>query len=65
MEIITTINLYQALKDQGFEVPKECREARLVMSAPDEPIMIQFDCFVLGDDLQKIGRALEQLGKVK
>ena len=55
--------LYEALKSVGYELPKEYRDVRLIFGACDEPIMIQFDCFLLKEDLTKVGIALQRLAE--
>ncbi len=59
--IPTTRNIVDALKAEGFELPKNCREARLVMGI-NQMFVVQYDVFLDGEDLARLGRALQQIG---
>lgn len=61
VQAISTIGLYQALKNEGYELPRECRDVRLIMPTAGA-FLLQFDCNVTGEDLEKIGRALAKMG---
>lgn len=60
--VIGTRHLLDALKAEAFPIPDECREARLVMGV-DAAMMIQYDVFVTGENLTKLGRALLRLAE--
>ena len=60
---VSTYGLVGALKEQGFPLPDECREARLVMGS-GSAFMLQTDQFLTTEDLGKIGRALVKMSEV-
>lgn len=62
MRVRATGDLPRLLEDEGFALPKECREARLVMGV-DSALMIQYDVFLTSQDLVRLGRALQRLGE--
>lgn len=59
-QIISTRQLVDALKLEEFPLPDHCREARLVMGL-NQGFMIQYDVFLTGENLAKLGRALQRL----
>jgi hypothetical protein len=61
IRVVSTYSLYEALKAEGFELPEECRDVRLLMNF-DSAFMVQFDCFLSGERLHQFGRALARLG---
>jgi hypothetical protein len=60
--IIGTFRLLEALMAEGFPIPDECREARLVMGV-DCALVIQYEVFVTDENLLKLGRALQRLAQ--
>jgi hypothetical protein len=54
----------EALKAEGFPLPDNCREARVVMGA-GSALMIQYDVFLADDDLVRLGKALQKVGEKK
>ena len=58
--IISTVGLAEALKAEGFPLPAECREARVIFGI-DAAYMIQYDVFLTLDDLAALGRALQRI----
>jgi hypothetical protein len=62
-QIAGTFRLLEALKAEGFSMPEECREARLVMGV-DCALVIEFDVYVTNENLVKLGRALQRLAKL-
>ena len=65
--MVNTRRLVDALKDEGFPMPDQCREARVVMGV-DRAFMVQYDVFLTNEDLAKLGRALQSVaaaGKAK
>jgi hypothetical protein len=57
-------NLYQALKDEGFNLPPECGDILLEIPV-DGLIRLHFVQNLTGEDLAKFGRALATLGNPK
>lgn len=53
--------LYDALIAEGFPLPKECRDVRLVMPV-DGACVLDYSVFLFGEDLEKLGRALVRVG---
>jgi hypothetical protein len=51
--------LFNALKAVGYDMPKECVNAELRMPV-DAPFQITFICNITTDDMERIGRALQQ-----
>jgi hypothetical protein len=58
--IVGTFHLVEALAAEGFPLPDDVREARLVMGVA-EAFLIQYDVFVTEENLAKLGRALQRL----
>jgi hypothetical protein len=58
--LITSRLLGEALIAEGFPLPKECRNVRLL--APiDGVVVLRYDCFVTGDDLAVLARAFTRI----
>ena len=54
-------DLRQALKDEGFELPRDCMDVQLL--APTDGIFtLKYTVALTGEDLQKLGRALVRMG---
>ena len=60
--LLSSANLCEVLQEEGFELPRECRDVRLVMDV-DSALELHYVCFVTAEDLAKIGRALMHLGE--
>lgn len=58
--LITTYSLVDALKEEGFPLPDECREARLVM-AVDSVFIMQYDVMITQENLGKLGKAFQRM----
>lgn len=54
--------LIEALKEEGFPLPEECREARLIMGV-DSVLMMQYDVFLTSENTVKLGKALVKVGE--
>lgn len=59
---VGSVGLYAALKEQGFDLPRNCRDVNLVADL-DQPLMLQYNVLLTPEDLQAVGRALESMGK--
>ena len=55
-------DLYRALLAEGFELPKNCSDVEMELPVSGA-IMLRYKVFLDGEDLQKVGRALERMGK--
>lgn len=55
-------NLYRALLAEGFELPKNCGDVEMELPVAGA-IILRYRVFLDGEDLQKVGRALERMGK--
>lgn len=62
MRVVTTRRLVDALKAEGFPLPDDCRDARLIMGV-NSAFMLQYDVFVSAENLGKFGRALQRLAE--
>ena len=60
MPLISTARLADALKAEGFPVPDQCAEARLLMPVRGV-FTIEYRVFVTSENLGKLGRALQRL----
>ena len=60
--LMSTRNLADALKAEGFAIPENCAEARLIMG-PNDPFVIEYRVFVDGANLDRLGRALQRLAQ--
>lgn len=54
--------LYQALKEEGFDLPRECGDVYLVMPV-DGVYQLKYTVNLTPEDLIKIGRALARIGR--
>ena len=54
-------DLFKALKEEGFELPRECRDVLLVMPV-DGVFVLRYEVMLTGEDLAKVGRALARMG---
>lgn len=61
-QAVSSMTLADALEAEGFSFPKECREVRLI-AAVNSALMIQYDVFLTPDDLIRVGKALQRIGK--
>lgn len=59
---MSTRGLDAALLAEGFALPPNCREVRLIAS-PNSALMLQYDTYVTDEDLAKVGRALIRMGE--
>lgn len=59
---ISTMGLYQALKDVGYPLPEQCRDVSLHLGI-DSAVMLHFDVFVNPEQLDKLGQALQLMAK--
>lgn len=64
MALPMAFRLAAALKAEGFPLPDQCREARVVMGV-DKVLMIEYDVFLTDEDLSKLGRAMQKVGEAK
>lgn len=62
MREVATYGLAQALDEEGFPLPQECREARVVMGV-DQALMIQYDVFLTTENIARLGRALQRFAE--
>lgn len=60
--IMGTFTLAEALKAEGFPLPDNCREARLVMGV-HTAFVLQFDVFVTEENLARLGRAFQRMAE--
>ena len=58
--IMGTFKLLEALQAEGFPIPLDCREARLVMGV-SQAFVIQYDVYITDENLARFGRALVRL----
>lgn len=56
------MSLETALRDEGFALPQNVREVRLIAAAGNA-YLLEYDVFVTDEDLIKVGRALQRLGE--
>jgi hypothetical protein len=57
----TPPTLYDALKAEGFQLPRECRDVLLVMPV-DGVYVLRYEVNLLPEDLAMVGRALMRIG---
>jgi hypothetical protein len=60
--IVIGTALYQALKDEGFDLPAECGDVVLEMPV-NGVFRLRYEVLVMGEDLVKLGRALARVGE--
>jgi hypothetical protein len=60
--LVASYGLYLALKDEGFTLPEECVDVKLVMPV-DGVFQLEYTVNVYGERLEQLGRALQRLGK--
>ena len=60
--IVGSFGLYQALKAEGFELPKECAEVRMEMPV-DGIFQLVYRVNLTEEDLKKIGRTLVRMAE--
>jgi hypothetical protein len=56
------MRVHDALKAEGFPIPDNCREARVIVGV-NQALMIQYDVFLDKDNIAKLGRALQRMGE--
>ncbi len=56
------LDLYNALKDEGFELPRDCGGIKLEMPV-DGLFQLCYKINLYGEELAKVGRALARLGE--
>jgi hypothetical protein len=61
-QIMGTLNLYNALKAEGFELPKNCGDVQLEMPVDGVFVMV-YRVMLDQEDLMKLGRALARMGE--
>lgn len=61
-QVVSTLDLATALREEGFELPKECARVRLLMPV-DGLFQLEYRVNMTGEDLIKLGVALARLGK--
>jgi hypothetical protein len=54
--------LYDALKAEGFELPKNCVDVELEMPV-DGNFVLKYRVFLDPEDLVKVGQALKRMGE--
>lgn len=59
---MTTLGFDDALRREGFPVPDNCREARLIVGV-NAAMIIQYEVLVTNDDLTKLGMALQRMAQ--
>jgi hypothetical protein len=64
MKVIGSFGLYEALKAEGYVLPDECRDVRLIMGV-DSVIVLQMDVWLTTETLAQVGRALVRLAEVQ
>jgi hypothetical protein len=64
MAVVSALGLGQALEAEGFQLPKYCREVRLVAGV-EGSMVLQYEVLVTDDDAIRLGRALQRLGERK
>lgn len=62
MAVISNRILYQALVEEGFEIPKSSREIRVIVGI-DGGVGLQFECFFDHEEMIKFGRVLQRIGQ--
>lgn len=62
IRVITAYGLYEALKDEGFELPKECADVELVMPV-DGIFKLRLIVNMTDVTLPQLGRALIRLSE--
>ena len=60
--LVSTHTLFDTLKANGFELPKECVDVRLIMPV-DGVYQLHYEVNLTNEDLAKIGRTLVTLGE--
>lgn len=58
----STFELGNALRDEGFDLPKECADVRLMIPV-DGIFQLQYEVNVYGESLAQLGRALVRIAK--
>jgi hypothetical protein len=58
--IIGAFRLVEVMRSEGFPLPENCREARLIMGV-DNAFMMQYDVFLTDETLAQLGRSLQRL----
>lgn len=61
-QLIAGYGIYKALQLEGFDLPKECADVRLLMPV-DGVMQLQMEVNLTNDDLEKLGRALVRMAK--
>ncbi len=56
------MSLYEALKEEGYELPEECCDVELLMPV-DGIFKLRFEVNVTSENLAKIGRAYVRLAE--
>jgi hypothetical protein len=59
---MTTRALHAALQVEGFTLPENCREVRLILGV-DAVMLLQFDVFVTDENLARLGRAFLRMSE--
>jgi hypothetical protein len=62
MAIMTTRALYEALKAEGFPLPENCGEVRLVMGV-NAVMLLQYDVFITDENLARLGLAFLRMAE--
>lgn len=60
--LMTTYALKEALEAEGFPLPADCGEVRLVLGV-HKAMMLEYDVFVSGENLARLGRALLRIAE--
>lgn len=61
-KVISGYGLYQALKDEGYELPEECADVQLVMPV-DGMIQLEMRVNLTDETLAMLGRALVRMAE--
>jgi len=62
--IASTRRLLEALEAEGYPIPPDCREARLVMGVAC-PFVVEFECYVSLENLGKLSRAMLRISEAR
>lgn len=60
--ILSTRDLDKYLKAEGFPLPDDCAEIRLLLGV-NKPFILQYDIFVSGENLARLGRAFVKMAE--
>ena len=62
-QIVGSYGLYQALKDEGLDMPEDCHDVEIKFGPVDEAVQINYYCYANSEVLEKYSKALMRMAQ--